>query len=64
MHEKLSEFLKKARKKEDKLLTKLQEKGILDPKLIDIVWEDRLKGIEDLTRLLVKLGSCRCQNWV
>ena len=54
MHEKLKKFLKIARKKEDKLLTKLQEKVILDPKLLDIVWKDRLKDIEDLTRLLVK----------
>jgi hypothetical protein len=56
MHENLSEFLKKARKKEDKLLTKLQEKGILDPKLLDIVWEDRLKDKQDLLTLLVKFG--------
>jgi GTPase SAR1 family protein len=56
MHENLNEFLKKARKKEDRLLTKLQEKGILDPKLLDIVWEDRPQDIEGLTRLLVKFG--------
>ncbi len=56
MHENLDEFLKKARKTEDKLLTKLQKKGILDPKLLDIVWEDRWQDIQDLTRLLVKFG--------
>ncbi len=47
-------LLQKARKKEHRLLTKLQEKGILDPKLLDIVWEDRRQEIDDLTRLLVK----------
>jgi GTPase SAR1 family protein len=56
IHENLNEFLKKARKKEDKLLTKLQQKGILDPKLLDIVWEDRLKDKQDLLTLSVKFG--------
>jgi hypothetical protein len=56
MHENLNEFLQKARKKEDKLLTKLQERGFLDPKLLDIVWEDRLKDKQDLLTLLVKFG--------
>ena len=38
------------------MLNNLQEKGILDPKLLDIVWEDSLKDKQDLLALLVKFG--------
>ena len=34
----------------------LQEKGILDPKLLDTVWQDRRQDNGDLTILLVKFG--------
>jgi GTPase SAR1 family protein len=56
MHENLNAFLQEARNKEQKLLTMLQEKGILDPKLLDILWKDRLKDKQDLLTLLVKFG--------
>ena len=53
MHE--DEFLREARNKEARLFSKLRE-GILDTRLLDILWKDRPDHIKILQDLLVKFG--------
>ena len=53
MHE--NEFLREARNKEARLFSKLRE-GILDTRLLDILWKDRPDHIKILQDLLVRLA--------